>query len=514
MLKAARVLRRIAADTQGAVAMMLALSLIPISIAALGAVDLERALSAKSQLQDALDAAALAALRASANDPTLLQTTGAAVLVQNLGPNPPFKVVSGPTFVYGPKGEVLADASARIDTILVGIFLRDDLTVPAHAEIVRSDVKLEIAMVLDNSGSMAQNNKIGDLRIAATNFVDTMETAATQRGDPTAVLMSLVPFSQTVRVDPGYRGAAWLDDKGKAKINDEIFSKNNTSRFALFDKLQTPWAGCLESRAYPYDVTDQAANKADSLFTPYFWPDEPDTGGYNNNYLPDLSNDPDWKARERNVGKYNVKNPPAFDSSGGPNKECVIQPLRPLTNDYSALRGDISRMVPTLDTNIAMGLVWGWHTISPNGPFARTGAVPVAPYGDPKHSKIAVVMTDGFNEFNGVGGTSNKNITRYEGVGYAWQGRLSMPDGTPLVAGSDADRDQAMDRRLSELCQNMKKAGVEVYAVAVGVAPSHEEPFRSCASAADHYYDVSNGAGLIDAFKSIAAQIANLHLAR
>ena len=506
-----RFFRRLLRDEGGAVAIMLTLSLIPLSIAAIGAVDLERGLSAKSQLQDALDAAALAALKASANDAALLQSTGATAFAQNLGPAPAMKIASGPTFVYGAQGMVLADATATVDTIIASFVLGHPLQVAAHAEIVRSDVKLEIALVLDNSGSMADNNKIGDLRIGATNFLNIMQSAASQRGDPNAVLISLVPFSQTVRVDPANQNADWLDSKGHAAINDAIFSKNNTRRFDLFATLGTGWAGCLESRAQPYDVQDDAATGNDTRFTPYFWPDEYDTatGSRVNNYLPDGST-AGWQAQERNVGKY-VKRT-GLSTSLGPNKDCTMLPLRPLTNDFATLRSDVSKMVPTNDTNIGMGLVWGWHTISPNGPFASSGPVPVAPYGDPKRSKIAVVMTDGYNQFTGMGDPNN--ITAYEAVGYVWQGRLSKPDGAPLTGGTDDDRTAALDARLAKLCVNMKAKGVEIYAIAVGVQPAHQEPLKSCASGTDHFYDVANGSGLIDAFNSIANQIANLHLSR
>lgn len=508
MSRLLRLFRRLLRDEGGAVAIMLTLSLIPLSIAAIGAVDLERGLSARTQLQDALDAAALAALKASANDANLLQSTGAAAFAQNLGPSPDLKVVAGPTFVYGDQGKVLADATASVDTIIASWVIGHPLNVAAHAEIVRSDVKLEIALVLDNSGSMADNNKIGDLKIGATDFLNIMQTASTQRGDPNSVLISLVPFSQTVRVDPSNQGAKWLDTKGQNSINGEIFSDPKTNRFDLFAKLGTTWAGCLESRKQPFDVQDDAAKGKDKLFTPYFWPDDYD-GSAVNSYLPDAST-ADWKTRERNVAKYVATT--GLSTSRGPNKDCTMLPIRPLTNDFATLRSDVTKLAPTTDTNISMGLVWGWHTISPNGPFANSGPVPVAPYGDPKHSKIAVLMTDGHNQLTGNG--DPYNLTPYEGVGFLWQGRLSNPDGTPMTSGTNDQTTTALDARLTQLCINMKAKGVEIYAIAVGVDPQHQPVLQACASGADHYYNVSDGAGMIDAFNSIANQIANLHLSR
>lgn len=507
-------------------AITLALSLVPLSFMAVGAVDLTRAVSVRGQLQDALDAAALSAARtAPAKNPTLLQSAGVTAFQRNIRGDDfsePAVSVGTPTFVYAKDGSIVGDVQARVDTLILGLFTGDTIPVSAHSEVVSANLKLEIALVLDNSGSMAQNNKIGDLRIAASNFVDTMDAAERQWGDPTAVQISLVPFSQTVRVDPVANAKAkWLDTKGEAPISQEIFADaggkaQKVNRLDLFKKVGTSWAGCLESRAYPYDVTDAApvgANKA-TLYTPYFWPDEYDgqTGYYTpNNYLTDGLSNVAWKTAERYVGKYAKTY--GLSSSHGPNKDCTMQPIRPLGTDFAGLKSAIGQMQPTNDTNIPMALHWGWQTLSPTGPLKPTSGIPVSAYNDRLHQKIAVVMTDGYNQYTGVEDPS-RNITGYEGVGYVWQGRLSNPDGSPLTAGSDASRSAALDRRLSELCANMKAKGIEIYTVSVGVAPEHLEPLRSCASGADHAYDVANGAQLIDAFGTIARQIANLHLSR
>ena len=53
----------------------------------------------------------------------------------------------------------------------------------------------------------------------------------------------------------------------------------------IYDKLRAndpnvKWAGCVEMRAEPYDLTDfdvRAASVPDTLFVPRIWPDEPDS---------------------------------------------------------------------------------------------------------------------------------------------------------------------------------------------------------------------------------------------
>jgi Flp pilus assembly protein TadG len=501
--------RRLAQDEQGAVAVLLALSLLPLSLAAVGAVDLTRALSARGQLQDSLDAAALAGARSSPTDAEALQAIGARVLARNLGPTPDLALSGSAQFVVGEKGTVIADAAATVDTVLAQYVLGRPVRVAAHSEVARGDLKLEIAMVLDNTGSMA-GGKINSLRVAAANFVDTMAAAAAKRADSAdAVKISLVPFSQTVRIDPSYRTASWIDQDGGSPINDEIFN-SPAKRLELFDRLGVGWAGCLESRGAPYDVSDTpprddgtSAGRA-TLFTPYFAPDEPDLPGAANNYLVDDIGGSDWLARQGSTTKYVPT--AGLNSQSGPNASCTLQPLRRLTSDYRAVKGDIAGMNAIGDTNIPFGLVWGWHTLSPHAPFADGAA-----YTQVRTKKIAVVMTDGFNQFTAA---PNPNGSQYSGSGYVWQGRVKKKDGTKLKGGSAAERTAAMDSRLSLLCENMKAAGVDIYTVGVQVAASHTGVLRACATHPDQYHDVANGSGMNVAFQAIAAQINNLHLSR
>ncbi len=68
--------RRWLNDRRGNVAIVTALALGPICVASLGAVDLARVTSAKSQLQDALDAAALGAARTNSTTDAQMKVAG------------------------------------------------------------------------------------------------------------------------------------------------------------------------------------------------------------------------------------------------------------------------------------------------------------------------------------------------------------------------------------------------------------------------------------------------------
>jgi Flp pilus assembly protein TadG len=516
-------------DQQGATAMIVAASLVPVTIAALGAVDVARFSTAKMQLQDALDAGALAAARTGSNDATTLQAAGKRVFDQNLRMESDFKV-NAATFKSAANGAVVGQASATVTPFVAGLVTGGPVTVSATAEVVRANAILEIAMVLDNTGSMnsslgwGQDKKIAYLRTAAANFVDTMAKAANQSATPNAVQISLVPFANLVNVGSSYKSESWIDQAGVSPFNDQIFTTaqgvtQHGDRFKLFANLGTSWGGCVEMRQAPYDVQDTPPTTATpaTLFTPFFAPDEYDGDG-GNDYVKDPKKDAngntitDWWRKQGDIAKYSNSPKTTLDTNTGPNAGCVMQPIHRLTTDFASLKTSIGQMAPGGETNIPLGLVWGWHTLSPSAPFADG-----VPYGTENHKKIVVLMTDGQNTMKTD--SNNRNNSHASAVGYVWQGRLRKADDSgPLnsLTSTDDDRTAAMDARLKVLCSNMKSAAydVEIYAVGVGVTSASAALLKSCASGADHYFDVSSGAGIDTSFQNIANQIARLHLSK
>jgi Flp pilus assembly protein TadG len=505
-------------DSRGNVAVVAALAMGPISIASLGAIDLARVTSAKAQLQDALDAAALGAARSNAVTNPDLQAAGDRLLGQNLALGSDFRL-AGSAFTFGDGGKVEASARLEVTPFVAGLLTGGGpMVVQASSEVVRASDKVEVALVLDNTGSMGDGTKLADLKTAATNFVNQMEDASKKSIEPNSVKIGLVPFSNTVRLDPTYATAAWMDPTASSPINDEIFTTasgvQHANRYTLFANLGTTWRGCVEMRRAPYDIQDDTPATGATLYTPYFAVDEPDkkTAGYGQDYQNDYQKDDlggtNWRVLQGSVTKYNKTHKASLDSSFGPNAGCGLNTmLMRLTTDFSALRTAIGTMNASGNTNIPIGMAWGWNVISPNGPF-KDGVA----YGTPKYKKIVVLMTDGENTMDQ---RDTPNNGTYAGTGYVWQRRVMKPDGTYLNTGaSDADRTGALDDRLSKICSNLKTKDVEIYAIGVGVTSASATLLQNCATAKDYYYDVSDSTTLSAVFQSIAGQIAALHLSR
>lgn len=503
-------------DDRGNVAIVMALAMGPICIAGLGAIDLARATSAKSQLQDALDAAALGAARTTATTDAELQSAGSRYLKQNLRLDDHFALTSS-SFSFGDNGRVVASAQVDVTPFISGLLSSGTMPIVATSEVVRADMKVEIALVLDNTGSMTEGTKLADLKHAAKEFVDKMEDAAGKAVEPNSVRIALVPFANSVRVDGNaYLTASWLDQTGSSPINDEIFTTasgtQHANRLDLFKKLGVDWRGCVEMRQAPYDVQDTPATSGATLYTPYFAVDEPDskTSGYGqdyqNDYLSDGTNSIDWRVRQGSITKY--KKVSGISGSGkGPNKDCAMQTMMRLTTNFSSLRSAINNMSAAGNTNIPIGMAWGWNTISPYSPFEDGVA-----YGTPKYKKIVVLMTDGENT---ISQRDTPNDGSYAATGYIWQGRVLKADLTPLQQGAtDAARTAALDSRLALLCSNMKAKDIEIYTVRVEVKSGDSSLLQNCATGRDYYYDVEDSSALTAVFQTIAGQIAALHLSR
>lgn len=96
---------------------------------------------------------------------------------------------------------------------------------------------LEVVMALDNTGSMNDDGKLGDLKSSATMLVNTLSSYPGAE-----IKFGLVPFAQYVNVGPAFAGSSWLD-------SDASF------------------VGCVGSRNYPANIqdADYAGNRIPGL---------------------------------------------------------------------------------------------------------------------------------------------------------------------------------------------------------------------------------------------------------
>lgn len=599
-----------AADRRGGIAITAALSMLPICMLVFAAVEFHNYTAQRSNLQRAVDTAALAVARAPTGASEAdLRALYIAVLKAHLSlkpdvvtlveaqPDPVTGEGGQPELTYA-GGQVTANATLAISPIIASFFIEGDLMVSRGSVVLRESKGLEVALVLDNTASMQTNNRIGLAKTAAENFVTELQSVSSSTAMSGVVKVGLVPFAGTVNVGASYRGQAWLDPNAQSPIHSEIFSTRmgqpvSANRWTLLSTMQIPWAGCVESRPMPYDIQDTAPNAATpaTLFVPHFYPDEsdhiPTTIGnaaadypwfHNrfwtwNNLTPGPGIQPyppsnqwvrelipafaayDGRPPRRTIGgiwlndgwqvpaagwlspaddRNNVHNSFATAHGGtangvghltpqravekytlaavdyevskgrfnkasleqGPNMNCRMPPLTRLTTDLGSVRTAIGNMTAlSRNTNVPIGMMWGWHLLSPHGPFSDGLA-----YNNAGATKVLVLMTDGENMINT---NFSLNGAEYSGVGYPSQNRIGTTEPSGMTA--------ALNNRLAALCTNVKAAGVVVYTIRVEVTGPNDL-LRNCASDPSKAYDVTQASELDAAFKEIARSVQKLRI--
>ena len=187
---------------QGNVAMMFAMVLPLLLMLSLGAVDIHQASRVKANLQDALDAAALAAGRSNFSDAINLQRVGMDSLKGNMPGY--FKDGGEDTATFALSNNVLV-ASAKVNVkVLVanivlppyGKLLDDFLPVGARSEVVRASRNVEVALALDITESM-KGTPLADLKLAAKDLIDIV---VQDQQDPFYSKLGLVPYGASVNM--------------------------------------------------------------------------------------------------------------------------------------------------------------------------------------------------------------------------------------------------------------------------------------------------------------------------
>ena len=225
--------RRMADDAHGNVAMLFGLSLPVLILMTVGGVDIHRASTVRVNLQDALDAATLAAARSPYTANTDLQRVGLASLRANLKAYPEITLREADTsFVLNSDDVVVASSKVDVKTLVANIFLPpygkfmdDYLPVGAHSEVDRSSRNIEVALALDVSGSMS-GQKLQDLKDAAKDLVDLIVQPVQT---PYYSKVALVPWSYSV--NPGsYLTSVRGSVTGSTPITGAVINLTGTQR--------------------------------------------------------------------------------------------------------------------------------------------------------------------------------------------------------------------------------------------------------------------------------------------
>jgi Flp pilus assembly protein TadG len=342
----------------GNVAITFALATLPI-IGTVGfAVDYSHANSVKAATQAALDSTALMLAKDAATVSSTQLQTNANSYFNALFTRPEAKSVAiTATYTATGGSKVVVNGSANVPTAFLGIIGTNNITVNGSSTTSWGSARLRVALVLDNTGSMADNGKITALISATNNLLTQLKNAASTNGD---VYVSIVPFVKDVNVGASNHTASWIDWTDWDANNQTCTGGGwgwgwggGWGGGSCSAANHNTWNGC---------VTDRGNSSA------------PSTGNYDTNVVAPITT---ITATLYAAEQYSP---------------CP-QAIMPLSYNWSGMTTLVNNMSPGGNTNQAIGLQMGWMSLVGGGPF------PTPPAMDPNYSytQVIILLTDGLN---------------------------------------------------------------------------------------------------------------------
>lgn len=362
--------RRFRTATEGNIAVIFALALVPLLGFVGVAVDYSRANSARTAMQSALDSAALMVSRDLSSG--AITADQVASKSQSYFDSLYTGTESGAikvTATYTAKDSsgsstIVLKGQGTVATDFMKIVGQDTVAIGSTTTTTWGGTRLRVAMALDVTGSMASAGKMSAMKTAAKGLVDTLRASAQSADD---VYISVVPFAQMVNVGSSNRNASWIkwdvweETTGSCSwwwLTSKASCENAGRTWSSANRNQ--WTGCVTDRDQPADTTKDAPTS--------------------------------------NATKF-----PAADYDA-----CPVQILG-MTSAYSSsnaatIKNKIDALSPNGGTNQAIGMHWAWMSLLTGDPLNT-------PSKDTnyKYTDAIILLSDGMN-----------TIDRWYGNGSSW----------------------------------------------------------------------------------------------
>jgi Flp pilus assembly protein TadG len=348
--------RRFSGASGGNVAVLFAFLAIPIIGLMGGAVDFGRASLMKVKMQNALDATSIMLAKEASAKSTGQLNTDANTFFNTQFKQPEVKNLAL-SLQYTPGDQLLTlNGSASLKTKFIGIVGIDSLAFGGSSTVKWGTKGLQVALVLDNTGSMASNGKLTALKSATNNFLDKLKAAASSDGD---VYVSIIPFAKDVNFGASNYNASWIDwTAWDSSCSNQGWGWGGGGWGGGGWGHCTPpshstWTGCIMDRGNT---------------------NGPSSGNYDTNVVtPTTSNSATLYVAE--------------DYSDCP------QAAMGLSYNWSAMKNVVNNMVAAGNTNQGLGLQAGWLSLTGGGPFT----VPTPPDPTAEYGKAIIILSDGLN---------------------------------------------------------------------------------------------------------------------
>jgi Flp pilus assembly protein TadG len=439
---------------KGNVAITFALAVLPIVGAVGFAVDYSHANSVKAAMQSALDSTALILAKEASTDTNSQLQANALKYFQALFTRPEAKSVTiSASYTSSGGSQVVVNGSASVPTNFLGIIGYQNITVNGTSTTKWGTSRLRVALVLDNTGSMADDGKIDALKTATKSLLSQLQGAVTTNGD---VYVSIIPFSKDVNVGTGQYNGTWIDwDDWEAANgswqNTSSCSSHSSRGRSYCTSTQTwvpanhnSWNGCITDRDQNYDQNVTAPNPADAN-------------------LPSASASTLYPAEQYS--------------------NCPLA-MMGLSYNWTSMSSLVDQMYPNGSTNQPVGLVWGWLSLTGGGPLSA----PTMTSGY-NYQQAIILLSDGLNTQDRWYGNGSATSTQVDARMYNSSGQ-----GT---------------------CANIKAAGITIYTIQVNTGGDPTSTLlQNCASSSDKFWMLTSASQIVTVFNQIGTNLTKLRVAK
>jgi Flp pilus assembly protein TadG len=510
--------RRFAGAKDGNTVVVFALAFIPLMGLTGAAVDYSRAYQLQTSMQAAADTTALMIAQNAASQTATTVQTNANNYYKALFSNPAAAnlQVTG-TYSNTSGSTVLITATATYKTSFMGILGFSSLPLAANSTASFGNTRLRVALVLDNTGSMADAGKMTALKnaltTANTGLLDLLKSAATNNGD---VYVSIIPFVKDVNVDPSNYNASWIywDDaahsdttswdalhgtcsisgysprsscvsQGTCSVSGNNSQSSCTSAGTCSVSGYSSQSSCTSNSGCS-DPNYSSQNKctknggtwAQGVWTAGVWSQgtwTPDNHNTWNGCVMDRGNP---GGPSTNNYDTNVVAPTSSDTGSlypAEQYSPCPQAVMGLNYNWTSMKSLVNNMSPGGNTNQAIGLELGWMSLTGGGPFTM-------PAEDPNYTyqHVIILLTDGLN-------TQDRWYTAQNSI----------------------------DARQSLTCANAKAAHITLYMIQVNTDGSPTSTLlQNCATDSSKFFLLTSASQIVTTFNQIGTNLAKLHIAK
>ena len=204
-----RTVRELRAANGANVTVTFALATIPIVGFVGAAVDYSHANSVKTAMQAAADSTALMLSKTAATLTTAQLQTQATSYFTALFTRPEATGLTvNATYTTTNGSQVVSRRPRNVKANFMGLMGISTMKVAANSQVKWGNTRLRVALVLDNTGSMADDGKMPALITATKTLLTQFKSAAVNNGD---VYVSIIPFVKDVNVGSSNYNATWID---------------------------------------------------------------------------------------------------------------------------------------------------------------------------------------------------------------------------------------------------------------------------------------------------------------